>query len=62
MSAFIAGVIFGALLIGSVIMLFISRSRAPRREPVEWQEDYFEDEPKPLVQTKIKSNKREYIL
>ena len=50
MSAFVAGIIFGGLLTGAIVTLLITRTKSPKRvEPIEWQEDYFEDPPPPPV-------------
>lgn len=62
MSAFIAGVIFGALFISAVFVLVFTRTRAPRREPVEWDEEFFETDPAPPAVTKIMISKRQYTL
>jgi hypothetical protein len=61
MSAFVAGIIFGGLLTGAIVTLLITRTRSAKRvEPIEWQEDYFEDPPPPPVTftTKVLVNKR----
>lgn len=47
MSAFIAGIIFGALFMGAVFVLFATRSQRPRRkrEPAEWNVEFHEPPP-----------------
>ena len=57
MNAFFGGIIFGAILAGSVVVIFItSRRRPPRREPVEWVPEFHE--PQPPVITRILVNRR----
>lgn len=61
MSAFVAGIIFGGLLTGAIVTLLITRIKRPKRvEPIEWQEEHFEDPPPPPVTftTKVLVNKR----
>ena len=54
MNAFFGGIIFGAILAGSVFVIFItSRRRPPRREPVEWVPEFHEPQPHPPVSTRI---------
>jgi len=48
-NAFFAGVLFGALLIGSVFVAFITRQRKPKREIIDWTEKAYE----PPVTTRI---------
>jgi len=62
MAAFFSGVLFGALFIAAVFVLVFTRSRAPKREPVEWDEEFFETDPAPPAVTKITINKRQYSL
>ncbi len=64
MSAFFAGVIFGAILIGSVFVAYITNfrpQRRRRRDPADWNVEFFEPE-KPPVQTTVTIKKREYTL
>lgn len=56
MSAFLSGVLFGAILAGSVFVIFITSRRQPRREPVEWAPEFHE--PQPHVTTRILVNRR----
>ena len=57
MNAFFGGIIFGAILAGSVVVIFItSRRRPPRREPIEWVPEFHE--PQPPVITRILVNRR----
>lgn len=57
MSTFLAGVLFGFLLAGSVAVIFITSKRKPlRREPIEWVPEFHE--PQPLVTTRILVNRR----
>ena len=57
MNAFFGGIIFGAILAGSVVIIFItSRRRPPHREPVEWVPEFHE--PQPPVITRILVNRR----
>ena len=54
MNAFFGGIVFGAILAGSVFVIFItSRRRPPRREPVEWVPEFHEPQPHPPVSTRI---------
>ena len=54
MSTFLAGILFGFLLAGSVAVIFItSRRRPARREPVEWVPEFHEPHPHPQVITRI---------
>ena len=56
MSAFFGGIIFGAILAGSVFVIFITSRRRPHREPIEWVPEFHE--PQPLVTTRILVNRR----
>ena len=60
MNAFFGGIIFGAILAGSVFVIFITSRRRPRRElrrePVEWVPEFHE--PQPHVTTRILVNRR----
>lgn len=57
MSTFLAGVLFGFLLAGSVAVIFItSKRKPPLREPIEWVPEFHE--PQPLVTTRILVNRR----
>jgi hypothetical protein len=59
MNAFFGGIIFGAILAGSVFVIFITtRRRPPRREPVEWVPEFHEPQPQPPVTTRILVNRR----
>ena len=54
MNAFFGGIIFGAILAGSVAVIFItSRRRPPRREPIEWVPEFHDPQPHPPVTTRI---------
>lgn len=59
MSAFLSGVLFGALLIGAVFTVYLTRARPPHRDPIGWREDDFA--PPPVV-TKLTINKRTFDL
>jgi hypothetical protein len=58
MSTFLAGILFGFLLAGSVAVIFITSKRKPKphREPIEWVPEFHE--PQPLVTTRILVNRR----
>lgn len=58
MNAFFGGIIFGAILAGSVVVIFITSRRrpSPRREPIEWVPEFHE--PQPPVITRILVNRR----
>ena len=57
MSTFLAGILFGFLLAGSVAVIFITSKRKPaRREPVEWVPEFHE--PQLPVITRILVNRR----
>jgi hypothetical protein len=56
MNAFFGGIIFGAILAGSVFVIFITSRRQPRREPIEWVPDFHD--PQPPVITRILVNRR----
>lgn len=60
MNAFLGGIVFGAILAGSIFVIFITITRRPRREPIEWTPEFHE--PKPPVTTKIVTQKREFII
>ena len=55
MNAFFGGIIFGAILAGSVFVIFITSRRRPppRREPVEWVPEFHEPHLQPPVSTRI---------
>ena len=55
MNAFFGGIIFGAILAGSVFVIFITSRRrpSPRREPIEWVPEFHEPQPHPPVTTRI---------
>lgn len=53
MNAFVGGIIFGAILAGSVFVIFITSRRRPRREPVEWTPEFHDPQPQPPVTTRI---------
>lgn len=60
MSAFIAGFIFGSAFIGCAFVLFLTRSRRPRRPEIEpWSEESYQA---PVVTTRIIHRKREIEL
>lgn len=60
MTPFIAGTIFGALFMGSVFTLFLTRARRPRRDPIDWTPEFHE--PPPPAVTRLTINKRSYTL
>jgi hypothetical protein len=62
MNAFFAGVVFGALLAGSVFTIFITSRRRPqpRREPIEWAPEFHD--PQPPVTTRILIKERHLVL
>ena len=62
MSAFFGGIVFGAILAGSVFVIFITSRRRPRREPIEWVPEFHEPHLQPPVTTKIVTQKREFII
>lgn len=62
MAAFLSGVLFGALFIAAIFVLVVTRARLPKREPVEWDEEFFETDPAPPAVTKIMISKRQYTL
>lgn len=53
MNAFFGGIIFGAILAGSVFVIFITSRRRPRREPIEWVPEFHDPQPQPPVTTRI---------
>lgn len=57
MSAFLSGVAFGTVLVGAVFVLFITRAKHPRREPIEWTPEFHEPPPPPVT-TRILVNRR----
>lgn len=62
MNAFLGGIVFGAILAGSVFVIFITSRRRPepRREPIEWVPEFHDQQPP--VTTKIVTQKREFII
>lgn len=58
MSTFLGGAIFGAILAGSVFVIFITMMRRPRprREPIDWVPEFHE--PQKTVTTRILVNRR----
>lgn len=54
MSAFFAGVLFGALFAGSAIVVFVTRMKKPKREIIDWSEKAYE----PTVTTRIVNRHR----
>lgn len=60
MNAFFGGIVFGAILAGSIFVIFITITRRPWREPVEWTSEFHD--PQPPVTTKIVTQKREFII
>ena len=58
MSTFLAGILFGFLLAGSVAVIFITSKRRPKphHEPIEWVPEFHE--PQPPVITRILVNRR----
>jgi len=60
MSTFLAGILFGFLLAGSVAVIFITSKRKPKphREPIEWVTEFHEPQPHPQVITRILVNRR----
>lgn len=61
MTAFISGIIFGLLLAGSVCVIIATRTRRPRREPVEWMPEFHEPQAPPVT-TRIIKSKRTFDL
>lgn len=57
MAAFFSGVLFGALLVAAVFVLVFTRTRATKREPVEWTSEFHE--PPPIVTTRVLIRERE---
>lgn len=53
MNAFFGGIVFGAILAGSIFVIFITITRRPRREPVEWTPEFHEPHLQPPVTTRI---------
>jgi hypothetical protein len=45
MNAFFAGIVFGALFMGAVSVIFITKARSPRREIAEWREENYQQPP-----------------
>lgn len=54
MSAFLSGVLFGALMIGAAFVAYITKVRAPKREVIDWTEKAYE----PPATTRILINER----
>lgn len=59
MNAFAAGIVFGALFMGAIFVIFITKARSPRREIAEWREETYQ---KPTVTTRIVNRHREIEL
>jgi hypothetical protein len=57
MNAFFAGVVFGALFMGAVSIIFITKARSPRREIAEWREENYQQPP---VTTKLLIKERTF--
>jgi hypothetical protein len=58
MTAFFAGVIFGALFAGSIIVIFVTRMKGRKRPEIEpWSETTYQA---PLVTTRIVNRHREF--
>jgi hypothetical protein len=45
MSAFLAGALFGFLFMGGVFVIFVTRTRAPKKEIADWREDTYQQPP-----------------
>lgn len=45
MNAFFAGIVFGALFMGAIFVVFITKARSPRRDIAEWREDTYQQPP-----------------
>ena len=45
MNAFFAGIVFGALFMGAIFVVFITKARSPRRDIAEWREDSYQQSP-----------------
>ena len=45
MNAFLGGIVFGAILAGSIFVIFITITRRPRRDPVEWTPEFHDPQP-----------------
>lgn len=56
LSAFLAGVVFGAIFMGSIFTIFTTRAKRPRRDPIDWTSEFHE--PAPIVTTRILVNRR----
>lgn len=50
MTAFFSGVLFGALLIATAFVAYLTRARRPRREPEPWSEETYQV---PVVTTRV---------
>lgn len=59
MNTFIAGGVFGALFMGSIFVLFITKARSPRRDIAEWREETYQQPP---VTTRILIKERKLEL
>lgn len=55
MNAFFAGIVFGALFMGAIFVVFITKARSPRRDIAEWREDTYQQPP---VTTRIVNRHR----
>jgi hypothetical protein len=61
MEAFLAGVLFGFLFAGSIVLVIVTRSKRPRRKEIEpWKEETYNQErlSKPQVTTKVSIHER----
>lgn len=56
MNTFFAGVLFGALFVGALAIVFATRARRPRREPIDWTDGAYA--PPPVVTTRIVNRHR----
>ena len=59
MSAFLAGALFGFLFMGGLFVIFVTRTRAPKKEIAEWREENFQQPP---VTTKLLIKERTFEL
>lgn len=64
MSAFLAGVVFGALFVGSLAVIFFTGVKRSQRELddeiVEWTDEEYT--PPPIATTRILIKERHYVL
>ena len=56
-NAFFGGIVFGALFMGCIFIIFITKARSPRREIAEWREETYQHPP---VTTKLLIKERTF--